>query len=176
MEVLVSLFIVSMGVLALAGLVSASSRLGKSGESRAMAVLLAGDLADRIRANVAGAQSGAYDWRPAAYPARVVAPAPPPRLETSCTATLNCSPGEIAGIDLYRWRQRLAQSLPGGYGYVQYHAGSAAATPTVDVWVAWTDSSSLALGEVLPPRECPSAFGAPGTTRTPRCIFLQVAP
>lgn len=174
-EVLVSLFIVSMGVLALAGLVSAAARLGKSGESRAAATLLANDLADRLRANPAGASSLGYDWRPAAYPSRVAPPPPPTRLEPGCTAGAPCSLSEIAGIDLYRWRQRLYHALPGGYGYVQFHAGGADATSTVDVWVAWSDATSIVYGEALPARECPSAFGTAGATGTPRCVYLQVA-
>jgi type IV pilus assembly protein PilV len=174
-EVLVSLFIVSMGVLALAGLVSAAARLGKSGESRAAATLLANDMADRLRANPAGASSLGYDWRPAAYPARVAPPTPPARLEPGCTSGAPCDPSAIAAIDLFRWRQRLFHALPGGYGYVQYHPGTADAASTVDVWVAWSDATSLVYGEALPARECPSAFGAPGATGTPRCVYLQVA-
>lgn len=175
-EVLVSLFIVSMGVLALAGLLSLSSRLAKAGESRAQAVLLAGDLADRVRANAPGALAGGYDWRPAAYPAHVGPPPVPAVLEPQCSASSPCSPVEVAGIDLYRWRQRLAASLPGGYGYVQSRPATEAGDATVDVWVAWTDAGSLVYGDALPAFECPAAFGRPGASGTPRCVHLQVSP
>jgi type IV pilus assembly protein PilV len=176
-EVLVSLFIVSLSVLALAGLVSASARFGKSGESRAVAALLAADLADRLRANPAGVDGHAYDWTPGAYPTRIPMPQPPGRLESGCTAQAACTPAEIAAIDLYRWRQRLYYSLPGGYGYVQVrNGGDASSAPVVDVWVAWSDATSLAYGETLAARECPAAFGAPGAAGTPRCLYLEVGP
>lgn len=165
-----------MSVLALAGLVSASSRLGRSGEARAAAAVLAQDLAERLRANAAGALAGDYDFTPGAYPAHVPLPGMPPKLESACTATSPCAPGEVAAIDLYRWRQRLALGLPGGYGYVQRHAGAGGAPDTVDVWVAWSDATSLAYRETLPARECPAAFGAAGATGTPRCLYLEVTP
>jgi type IV pilus assembly protein PilV len=50
-EVLVAMLVVSVGVLAMAGLLATASRYGKTSEYRAVATLLAADMADRIRAN-----------------------------------------------------------------------------------------------------------------------------
>ena len=62
-EVLVAMLVVSVGVLAMAGLLATASRYGKTTEFRAVATLLAADMADRIRANKAAliAASTAYD-------------------------------------------------------------------------------------------------------------------
>ena len=171
-----SLFVVSMGVLALTGLVSVASRLGKAGESRALAVLLANDLADRLRANPAGVLEGAYDWRPAGYPASVPPPRTPGRLEPQCEASDPCSPSDIAAIDLFRWRQRLRSSLPGGFGYVSRRPGGPEAVPSVAVWVAWTDLGAVVYGESLPAGDCPPGFASHAPGATPRCLHLQVTP
>src|SRR5215467_1128046 len=56
-EVLVSMFVVSMGILALSGLLQSAARYGKMSELRSSASLLANDIADHIRANAAGASS-----------------------------------------------------------------------------------------------------------------------
>ena len=170
-EVLVSIFVVSMGVLALAGLLNDSSRLGKASELRATATLLANDLADRMRANPgafpsAGASS--YDLPTTSY--APAAPTAPAKLEANCAP---CTPAEIAAIDLYEWQQRLFYTLPGGQGYVTYTPGSAtkAYGPRVDVWVAWTDIQSTKNGETQATQlhECPD-----GITQ-PRCVYIQVA-
>ncbi len=171
-EVLVSLFIVSMGILALAGLLTKSSRFGKASESRAIATLLANDLADRIRANSQGLAGNTtmYDWTPGSYSATMAAPAPPAKVETDCTAAANCLNTEIAAIDLYRWKQRLVYSLPGGYGYVKYNAGNATNAVSVDVWVAWTDAISAAYSETAASKECPPGFSGTGV----RCVYVEV--
>ena len=57
-EVLVAMFVVAMGILALAGLLQASTRYSKMSELRSTATLLANDIADRIRANTVGARLG----------------------------------------------------------------------------------------------------------------------
>ena len=53
-EVLVALLVVSLGILAMSGLLTNSTRYGKTSEFRAVATLLANDIADRMRANKAG--------------------------------------------------------------------------------------------------------------------------
>ena len=58
-EVLVAMVVVALGILALAGLLEAATRYSKMGELRSTAVLLANDIADRIRANPVGAAIGA---------------------------------------------------------------------------------------------------------------------
>lgn len=174
-EVLVSIFVVSMGILALAGLLNASSRLGKASELRATATLLANDLADRMRAN-----PGAFPvaTTPSSYdlPANSYAPSAPTApgtMESGCTP---CTPAQIAAIDLYEWQQRLFYTLPGGQGYVIYTPGTTAAAkpyygPRVDVWVAWTDTQSTVNKEsqATQIKECPDKI------TKPRCVYIQVA-
>ena len=81
-EVLVAMFVVAMGILALAGLLQAATRYSKMSELRSTATLLANDIADRIRANPVGgalADTG-YDRTDNAFPGA----APPPH--AACTS------------------------------------------------------------------------------------------
>ena len=176
-EVLVSIFVVSMGILALAGLLNASSRLGKASEMRATATLLANDIADRMRANPAAFTAVApssYDQPATSY--APTAPSLPGKVESGCAPMPHCTPAEIAAIDLYEWQQRVFYTLPGGQGYAIYTPGDPAPAkaygPRVDIWVAWTDVQSAKNGESQAAaqfHECPD-----GITQ-PRCVYLQVA-
>jgi len=168
-EVLVAMFVVSIGILALAALLQGAMRYSKMGELRATATLLANDIADRIRANPTGVTTGTgYDLTPTAWPAPLVAPA------AACTRATPCSPGGLAHADLSAWTARLRATLPDGSAYVRYHPASGAAGRSVDVWVGWRDPGTL---PALVPTEragteCPPAWG--GTDSSVRCIHLQV--
>ena len=170
-EVLVAMLVVSMGILALAGLLQASARYSKMSELRSTATLLANDIADRIRANPIGAELGAggYDLTAKAFPtALAAAPA-------ACTSKAPCGPAELARADLAGWTARLRATLPKGSAWVQFHAGKAAAPDFVDVWVAWADPLTLAPG-ISTERsgtECPPDWKT--TDSSVRCVYLQVA-
>src|SRR5262245_49835341 len=67
-EVLVSILILSFGMLAMAGLHASSLRYGKMSQFRSVATQLAYDLSDRMRANALGAMGGAYNFTEAYDP------------------------------------------------------------------------------------------------------------
>jgi len=169
-EVMVSMFIVALGILALAGLLQAATRYGKMSELRSTATLLANDIADRIRANAAGAALGAagYDTAGHGFPSAVVAPRP------ACTRVAPCGPAELAQADLAVWTARLRATLPKGSAALKYHAGTAPAPSAVDVWVGWADPNTLAAGVATERSgtECPPDWGV--TDASVRCIYLQV--
>jgi len=131
-EVLVSILIVTLGLLALAGLMASSSRLAKTSEYRAVATALAGDLADRMRANRPGADAGNYNLASTA----VLTSAPS---SASCATATACTAAELAGVDMAQWKRSIYNSLPSGTGHVAYVSGSSA----VDVWIIWSDPSAL---------------------------------
>jgi type IV pilus assembly protein PilV len=170
-EVLVSMFVVSLGILALAGLLQASTRYAKMSELRSTATLLANDIADRIRANPVGAQRGAdgYDLAEPVYPS------PLPSAHAACTGEAPCGPSDLARADMFDWTARLRSTLPKGSAFVRLHPGVAPAGDSVDVWVGWNDPDALAPG-IASERtgtECPPAWS--GTETSVRCIYLQVA-
>lgn len=171
-EVLVAMFVVAMGILALAGLLQASTRYSKMSELRSTATLLANDIADRMRANPAGAQlgPGGYDNVEKVFPTSV-APARP-----ACTSEAPCGPSDLAKSDLADWTARVRATLPKGSAFIEFHAGKAPAPDYLDVWVGWADPLTLAPG-ISTDRsgtECPARW----KTAEPsvRCVYLQVAP
>ena len=172
-EVLVAMLIVAMGILALAGLLQAASRYGKMSELRSTATLLANDIADRIRANSAGAAGaefgpGGYDLAAQAYPSVLAA------AYRDCTSDAPCSPAGMARADMAFWTARLRATLPDGSAQVLHHAASAGAPESVDVWVGWTDPNVLAPGAATErsAAECPAGWS--DSAATLRCIHLQV--
>jgi len=170
-EVLVSMFVVAMGILALAGLLQASTRYAKMSELRSTATLLANDIADRIRANPVGAQLGAsgYDLAERGYPS------PQPSPHAACTADAPCGPSDLARADMADWATRLRATLPKGSAFVRFHTGVAPAADWVDVWVGWSDPNALApgAGNDRSGTECPPEWSA--TESSVRCLYLQVA-
>jgi type IV pilus assembly protein PilV len=173
-EVLVSMFIVSLGILALAGLLQSASRYGKMSELRATATLLANDIADHIRANPGGATLNAYNVT-SAFPA-TAARDNRTTPNDKCDTVAVCPVQEIAYVDLYLWSQRLFATLPQGTPYIKYNAPTAGGTQsgTVDVWVAWMDpNTSSGSSTERPDAECPAGLNV-STSKSVRCIYLQV--
>jgi type IV pilus assembly protein PilV len=172
-EVLVAMFIVAMGILALAGLLQASTRYAKMSELRSTATLLANDIADRIRANPMGGAvgPGGYDLTDAAFPSLL----PPPH--APCTASAPCGPVDLARVDLAVWTTRVRATLPRGSARIQFHAARPPAPGYVDVWVGWADPLTLSPGGASADRsatECPDVWKT--VEPAVRCVYLQVAP
>ena len=97
-EVLIALIIMSVGMLGIAGLYVQSMQAGRTSLFRHHAVTLAGDVADRIRANptagVAYAGIGA---------------------DNNCVgAGIDCDEVQMASNDIFLWDQQAAESLPNG--------------------------------------------------------------
>jgi type IV pilus assembly protein PilV len=173
-EVLVSIFVVSLGILALAGLLQSASRFGKMSELRSTATLMANDIADHVRANIAGATGLAYNVT-GQFPATTAVDGRTTPNDTCGATGPVCSPAELAAVDLYFWSSRLLVTLPGGTPYIQYHkAVGATQTDSVDVWVAWTDPNTSASGATeRPATECPSGLQVDASPSV-RCVYLQV--
>jgi type IV pilus assembly protein PilV len=99
-EVLVTLVILSVGLLGVAALHTASLRNNLDSALRSQASALASDIADRMRANRNAALGGTYNLA-----------------MTDATPTLTGTP-TVAQLDLNAWRTSLAQVLPSGTGSV----------------------------------------------------------
>gem|GEM_PF-316998 len=170
-EVLVAMFVVAMGILALAGLLQASTRYSKMSELRSTATLLANDIADRIRANQMGGELGpiGYDMTDRSFPSS------PVTSQRECTADSPCQPAELAKADLADWTARVKATLPKGSAWIQFHPGTPPTPDSVDIWVGWADPLTLSPG-VSTDRsgtECPPSWKA--TEPSVRCVYLQVA-
>ena len=103
-EVMVSVVVLAIGLLGLAGLQATSMRFNSSAYLRSQATNLAYDITDRMRANVIAARGGAYDG--------VAIQDPPPACAVVALA------GTLAQQDIQAWRNALACTLPSGTGSI----------------------------------------------------------
>jgi len=170
-EVLVSILVVSLGVVAMGGLLASATRLGKASETRSVASLMASDISDRMKANVTAARAGQYNLT-----TQFKSPPDTPNLVT-CAVVDNCTTAELASQDMAQWRRALLHALPSGTGYITYDAGADAAGGAVDVWIAWLDPTALSVGAFQTAEDqnvnCPPDFK--GLDPQPRCMYFRVA-
>lgn len=104
-EVLISVVVLSIGLLGLAGLQAASLQSNNNSISRSQAAILAYDMADRVRANLQGRNAGNYHLPAAAAIA-------------ACATAPGCTASQLAQNDAAEWNAAITQVLAGGQGVV----------------------------------------------------------
>ena len=103
-EVLIAMLVLAVGLLGLAGLQATSLKNNQSAYNRSQATQLAYDLADRMRANVAGITT---------YTA--ITPISTAVAQADClTVSTTCTPADMAQSDLYEWNLAVTATLPSG--------------------------------------------------------------
>ena len=118
-EVLVTMIIISFGLLGIAGVIVNSLRNNQSSYARTQASVMANDIIDRMRAN------------------RITAEASPsPYAFDNLTATVAPTGAGVPLADLTEWSTSLARAMPSGAGSVAINA----ATKVVTVTVQWNDA------------------------------------
>lgn len=105
MEVLVSLLVLSFGLLGMAGVQGVSLRGNQAAYYRTMATTLSGDIVERMRANIAAVDGGSYD--------DVVGVA-----TASCFTAAGCTGAQMAAQDVLDWTAAVAAALPLGAAVV----------------------------------------------------------
>lgn len=110
-EVMVSLFVLAIGLLGVLALQTRSVQYNQSAYSYSQAAYLANDLAERIRANAA-VRSG------------TTAPSNALLYDTSTPAAADCSTNsctlaQMVQADLQQWQSNISQRLPYGTGDVE---------------------------------------------------------
>ncbi len=103
-EALVTLVVISIGMLGIAALYVESLKASNTAMGRTRAVTLASDMADRIRSNPAGAQSYQVDTTAAS------ANAPFNCAQTAAAAALDCTPVQLAAYDIWQWKTLIGNS------------------------------------------------------------------
>ncbi len=122
-EVLIALIIMSVGMLGIASLYVQSMQAGRTSLFRHNAVTLAGDVADRIRANrTAGAVYEAAAGQ-----------------DNNCIAGgTNCSAPQMAAHDILIWQQQAQDTLPNGVVVVNFDGTTN--PPTYTITVNWVEA------------------------------------
>lgn len=113
-EILVTVIVLAIGLLGLAGLQATSLSFNSTAYQRSQATNLAYDIADRMRANVMAARAGAYNVN----------------FGFGAPAGAN-----LAATDLRQWRQALMNALPGpGTGSITQNGN------VFTISIQWDDS------------------------------------
>ncbi len=123
-ETMVALVVLSVGLLGVARMYVFSLQNGRSALLNSQAVILAADMADRIRANrTAGiAYSGAA-------------------ADFGCVdGGVDCTPTQMAANDLLVWQAEVANALPGGQATIAVDVATLPATFVISVM--WSDVGS----------------------------------
>jgi type IV pilus assembly protein PilV len=121
-EVLIALIIMSVGMLGIAGLYVQSMQAGRTSLFRHNAVTLAGDVADRIRAN----PRAGVDYMG-------------PGVDNSCVGMgIDCTPTQMAANDILLWDQQARDSLPNGAVTMQFDGG--VTPPVYTITISWTEA------------------------------------
>ena len=149
LEILVAIVVLSIGLLGLAGLQAVSLNNNQIAYYRAIASQQAYDMADRIRANLAGVNANAYNALAAGLPAG----------NPDCFSAV-CSAANIAVFDHRQWNTMNARLLPTGNGTVAGAGGAFVIT------VMWTEK-----GTVFNDPNCPG-----GTPANTRCFVTTMTP
>ena len=120
-EVLIALIILSVGMLGIAGLYVHSMQAGRTSLFRHHAVTLAGDVADRIRANPRAAANYAFAGA-----------------DNNCVdGGIDCTPAQMAANDIDLWDQQAADTLPNGTVTVDFD--NTVIPWTYQITIAWDE-------------------------------------
>ncbi len=122
-ESMVSLVVLSVGMLGIAALYAQGLGAGRSALYRTQAVNLVADMADRIRANRVALVAYAG-----------------PASNNGCDPQgggVDCTPAEMAAHDLFLWNQQVQQLLPNGQWQVQFNGGTL--PPSYTIQVTWDE-------------------------------------
>ena len=120
-EVLIALIIMSVGMLGIAGLFVQGMQAGRTALFRHNAVTLAGDVADRIRAN----PRAGVDYMG-------------PGVDNGCVGMgIDCTPTQMAANDILLWDQQALDSLPNGAVIIQFDG--AVSPPTYTITISWDE-------------------------------------
>lgn len=129
-EILVTLFILAIGLLGLAGLLFEGMRNNQGSYLRTQASILAYDMADRMRANRLAAEAG--DYGPFSTDNVTVS------LPTCVGTTTGCTAADRVTADQMEWAQQVQGTgtdmamLPGGVGEITYDSSTGIYTVTVE--------------------------------------------
>jgi len=149
-EVLISVFVLAVGLLGLASLQARSLQFNFSAYQRSQANIMAYDIIDRMRANPTVALAGSYNLALGAGPVSM----------TDCqAAAANCTPGDMANFDLTQWVCGLGNwnetatcqafnirgPLGEGDGSVQITPNGSNVTITVNI--SWVDDRTRDVGD-----------------------------
>ncbi|TAL20845.1 MAG: type IV pilus modification protein PilV [Aquabacterium sp.] len=193
-EVLVTIVILSIGMLGIAGLQAATSKYKINSWARSATSMLLSDLADRVRANPVADDSDFIEKPSPTTPSPYLLSATWQDQQAAkkgsaaagkdCAANnAQCTPAEQASYDMAEWRRLVGQMLPQGAGLVSGNRSNGYTVTLMWFDKGYLNATTNAL--VAAPRCnadlsgmaaqscCPQASGAPAGVR---CLNMTMVP
>lgn len=186
-EALVSLTILSFGLLGIAGLLLASSGQQKNSQSYGVASILVNDITERMRANRIDLTlannnyitSNITTYQQALTNAQNVRAGTNNGDASNCNIVGgNCSaPGVLATSDLQTWLTRVNTELPGGAGRIlQLNQDDITSRQVVIMWNDKATSAAENANTAVDNVNCPANVLGTNTPITVRCITVSFRP
>lgn len=169
-EILVSILILSFGLLAIGNMMAYAVQLPKVAGNRAMASTLAVELTERMRANAAAYTASKYGTLTYTASAEV------PEVDNAQRCTYpNCTPEALAAQDLHDIAREVRMRLPSGGVFIENPGSQGDGR----VFVLWKEPASVGSlgksGELYAGDICP-ALVSTLTASAPRCIMVRFKP
>lgn len=131
-EALISLLVLALGILGIAGIQTRTLIESRTTNSRAIALQMADDLLDRMQSN------RAIRFNPPPVNPYIVGWGTPPPIVQNCFSS-DCSGTQLAAFDLWQWKSTLANLLPQGDAQVFQSPTDAS---QFGVLIGWTQTQT----------------------------------
>ena len=167
LEVLISMVLLTVGLLAMAGLSASSARYNKLSQIRGTAAMLVNDYAERARTNRAGFDAGGYANNSTYVFTKTL------NTLSGCSDAVSspCTAASLAAYDQNEWQNLLRRRLPGGDAYIITSLTALTQQRDMDIWIMWTEKQ-LDTGLNLSQSNCPSGASAGSDVK---CMYFKVS-
>ena len=155
-EVLVAIFLLTVGLLAMAALTGSATSYNKLSQIRGTATMLANDYADQARSNLRAFDVNYYAVTMAYTPTQPGTALP--NSSASYTSAGGLADAKlVANWDRYNWTQNVARRLPSGKAIVATSTAAVGSSDArvMEIWLEW--------------KEPGSGFAVPGTSEFAKC-------
>lgn len=179
-EVLVSLLLLSFGMLAMGAMQGYALAASKNSGHRGVAATLANEVADVLRANPQGLLGGGYDLTGYLSDAASITTS---QVQAAKCNYPTCTSTTLASYDLARLKARVRGELPnGGLQLVRPTTAGVQSTTEADLWIVWLEPKTIAYkassGTGLNTTAEKEFDGCPVEARAlaqiPRCFYMRV--
>lgn len=168
-EVLVSVLILSLGMLSLSSMMAFTVQMPKLSGYRATAANIAASHIERIRANRAGFASGDYATT-SSYDGSFT-----PLSPTAC-AYPNCTVSSLAIMDDTTTKQWARSALPAGGVLTSCDPSPCTPNSMGNIWIMWQEPTTRAWLDPVSSDSCPLSVTAAFDNPRPRCLYARFKP
>lgn len=169
-EILVSVLILSFGMLAIGNMMAYAVQLPKVAGNRAIASTLAIDLTERLRANADAFTSSKYGTLTYTATSEV-----PVADATQRCAYPTCTPDTLALQDLHDFAREVRMQLPSG-GVSVENPGAGGDGRVFVLWKEAASAGSLGKSDALYAGDICPALDSTLTASAPRCVMVRFKP